>query len=116
MEKKRIYKYDNVKALLIFLVVVGHMTTDYVKDAQCVRWLTLWIYTFHMPAFVFVSGLVHKRNITEEQAALGMKGNTAMRWDKFLGYLICAYGLKIFLQVTRTLMGQNPLWHWLEEP
>ena len=29
--KKRIYKYDNVKALLIFLVVVGHMTSPEIK-------------------------------------------------------------------------------------
>ena len=41
--KQRIYKYDNVKALLIFLVVIGHMTTDYVSDSFLVRWTTLWI-------------------------------------------------------------------------
>lgn len=64
--KKRIYKYDNVKALLIFLVVVGHMTTDYVSDSMLVRNITLWIYSFHMPAFIFISGLVHKQYITLE--------------------------------------------------
>ena len=116
MEKKRIYKYDNVKALLIFLVVIGHMTTDYVSDSHMVRWITLWIYSFHMPAFIFISGLVHKHYITEERAALGVKGETRLRWDKVAGFFLCAWGLKIFLQFTRTLMGQNPLWHWLEEP
>lgn len=116
MEKKRIYKYDNVKALLIFLVVIGHMTTDYVSDSHMVRWITLWIYTFHMPAFIFLSGLVHKQYITEERAALGVRGETHLRWDKVAGFFLCAYGLKIFLQVSRTLMGQNPLWHWIEEP
>lgn len=114
--KKRIYRYDNVKALLIFLVVLGHMTTDYVSDSHLVRWTTLWIYSFHMPAFIFLSGLVHKQYITEERASLGIKGETRMRWDKFLGFFICGYGLKVFLQFTRTLMGQNPLWHWIEEP
>lgn len=114
--KQRIYKYDNVKALLIFLVVLGHMTTDYVSDSMLVRWTTLWIYTFHMPAFIFISGLVHKQYITEERASLGIKGATVMRWDKVAGFFFCGYGLKIFLQFTRTLMGQNPLWHWIEEP
>ena len=76
MDRKRIYKYDNVKALLIFLVVIGHMTTDYVSDSHMVRWITLWIYTFHMPAFIFISGLVHKHYITEEKASLGIKGET----------------------------------------
>lgn len=92
------------------------MTTDYVSDSHMVRWITLWIYTFHMPAFIFLSGLVHKQYITEEQAACGIKGETRMRWDKAAGFFLCAYGLKIFLQFTRTLMGQNPLWHWIAEP
>lgn len=114
--KQRIYRYDNVKALLIFLVVLGHMTTDYVSDSHLVRWTTLWIYTFHMPAFIFLSGLVHKHYITEERAAMGIKGETRMRWDKALGFFLCGYALKVFLQGTRTLMGQHPLWHWIEEP
>lgn len=114
--KQRIYRYDNIKAFLIFMVVLGHMTTDYVSDSHLIRWTTLWIYTFHMPAFIFLSGLVHKHYITEERASLGIKGETRMRWDKFLGFFLCGYGLKVFLQFTRTLMGQNPLWHWIEEP
>ena len=114
--KQRIYKYDNVKALLIFLVVIGHMTTDYVSDSVMVRWITLWIYTFHMPAFIFISGLVHKQYITEERASLGIKGETALRWDKIAGFFLCGYGLKVFLQFSRTWMGQNPIWHWFEEP
>ena len=114
--KTRIYRYDNVKALLIFLVVIGHMTTDYVSDSHMVRWITLWIYTFHMPAFIFISGLVHKRYITEDMAAAGVRGETRLRWDKVWGFFFCAYGLKIFLQVTRTLMGQHPIWHTFAEP
>ena len=114
--KNRIYRYDNVKALLIFLVVLGHMTTDYVSDSHLIRWTTLWIYTFHMPAFIFISGLVHKHYITEEKASLGIKGETRLRTDKVLGFFLCGYGLKIFLQFTRTLMGQHPLWHTVAEP
>ena len=114
--KKRIYKYDNVKALLIFLVVVGHMTSDYVSDSHLVRWTTLWIYMFHMPAFIFISGLMHKQYITEERAASGVKGETRLRLDKVLGFFLCGYALKVFLQFSRTWMGQNPEWSWYEEP
>ena len=113
---QRIYRYDNIKALLIFLVVLGHMTTDYVSDSHLIRWTTLWIYSFHMPAFIFISGLVHKHYITEERAALGIKGETRLRWDKVIGFFLCGYGLKLFLQFTRTLMGQHPLWHTIAEP
>ncbi len=66
--KERIYQFDNAKAILIFLVVIGHMTSDYVSDSYMVRSVTLWIYLFHMPAFIFLSGLVHKRYITKEKA------------------------------------------------
>lgn len=92
------------------------MTTDYVSDSHLIRWTTLWIYTFHMPAFILISGLVHKRYITEEQASLGVKGELCLRRDKVIGFFLCGYGLKIFLQFTRTLMGQNPLWHTWAEP
>lgn len=114
--KQRIYKYDNIKAFLILLVVIGHLTTDYVGTAHAVRWFTLWIYSFHMPAFIFVSGLMHKKYITDKQAAAGEKGNTKIRWDKVIGFLLCAYGLKIFLQVFRTAIGQHPNFDWLKEP
>ena len=68
------------------------MTTDYVSDSHMVRWITLWIYSFHMPAFIFISGLVHKHYITEERAALGVKGETRLRWDKVAGFFLCAWG------------------------
>lgn len=101
--KPRIYKFDNVKAVLIFLVVVGHMTTDYVSTSHAVRWLTLFIYTFHMPAFILVSGLMHKR--TEK-----------MRWNKVAMFLLCAYALKAFLYFFRLAIGQHPTWSWYIEP
>ena len=114
--KERIYRYDNVKAFLIFLVVVGHMTSDYVSDSMLVRQVTLWIYMFHMPAFIFISGLVHKQYINEARASLGVRGETHLRSDKLLGFFLCGFALKVFLQFSRTLMEQNPIWKWFEEP
>lgn len=45
---------DNAKALLIILVVVGHAIERI--DRGSADSVYLWIYLFHMPAFVFVSG------------------------------------------------------------
>ena len=73
--KQRIYRYDNVKALLIFLVVLGHMTTDYVSDSHLVRWTTLWIYSFHMPAFIFLSGLGSPGNVAHENTSCEISYN-----------------------------------------
>lgn len=59
MAKERIAYYDNMKAILILLVVVGHWVNDfsYVTDSRLVTVAAAWIYIFHMPLFLFVSGL-----------------------------------------------------------
>lgn len=61
MESKttRYYYIDNIKAVLIALVVFGHLLEtvsfagkDYIYNV---------IYSFHMPAFAFMSGMLYKR-------------------------------------------------------
>ena len=52
--KDRIYRFDNAKCLLIFLVVLGHFLI-YAPDPLC-QWIGRVFYLFHMPAFLFVSG------------------------------------------------------------
>lgn len=46
--------FDNIKCLLIFLVVFGHMLEP--QTGGGVNFIYLNIYSFHMPAFIFVSG------------------------------------------------------------
>ena len=59
MEKERDYYFDNLKAVLIFLVVLGHFLLPIYDDAFLVV-LKRLIYVFHMPLFVFVSGYFSK--------------------------------------------------------
>lgn len=58
--KKRICLYDNLKFLLIILVAVGHFADRHTADFGSFRGLFLFIYAFHMPLFLFVSGQFHK--------------------------------------------------------
>jgi fucose 4-O-acetylase-like acetyltransferase/poly-gamma-glutamate capsule biosynthesis protein CapA/YwtB (metallophosphatase superfamily)/lysophospholipase L1-like esterase len=51
----RIPYWDNLKGVLIALVVFGHYLFEY-RDFSAIREATYLIYAFHMPAFVFVSG------------------------------------------------------------
>lgn len=53
----RIYYWDNMKSFLIFLVVVGHIVVPAGKISSLLHSI---IYFFHMPAFVFVSGVFSK--------------------------------------------------------
>ena len=57
--KQRSAYWDNVKYFLILLVVLGHFFYSR-EDLRPVTFATLAIYTFHMPAFAFVSGYFSK--------------------------------------------------------
>lgn len=52
--------FDNAKFFLIFLVVFGHMIQPYIDDVKEINTLYYFIYFFHMPAFVFISGFFAK--------------------------------------------------------
>lgn len=57
---KRESYFDNAKFILIFLVVFGHFLQTFIADYAGVRVLYIYIYTFHMPAFVLISGFFAK--------------------------------------------------------
>lgn len=52
--------FDNAKIILIFLVVFGHMIQPFIGASSELNTLYLWIYTFHMPAFIFLAGFFAK--------------------------------------------------------
>lgn len=51
-------KLSNIKGLLIFLVVLGHLIAPFFKYYKI---LYLFIYSFHMPLFIMISGYFAKR-------------------------------------------------------
>ncbi|MFD6533249.1 acyltransferase family protein [Streptomyces sp. NPDC060184] len=54
--KKRDPYFDNAKYLAIVLVAVAHAWEPLMGDSRAARSLYMVIYTFHMPAFILVSG------------------------------------------------------------
>jgi fucose 4-O-acetylase-like acetyltransferase len=58
--KTREAYYDNAKFLLVFFVVFGHFIQSYIEDDQWIHTLYTTIYTFHMPAFILISGFFAK--------------------------------------------------------
>lgn len=58
--KPRDHYFDNAKFILIFLVVFGHLLQTFVAEYASVRVLYIFIYTFHMPAFILISGYFAK--------------------------------------------------------
>ena len=57
----RNYRMDNIRCILIFLVVFGHMLT-WIPEADTPYRI---IYLFHMPAFLFLTGFFSHFNISK---------------------------------------------------
>ncbi|MCL6573332.1 MAG: acyltransferase family protein [Bacillus sp. (in: Bacteria)] len=58
--KTRDAYYDNAKFLLVFFVVFGHLLQSYIHEDKYIYTLYTTIYTFHMPAFILISGFFAK--------------------------------------------------------
>ncbi|MBT2660452.1 acyltransferase family protein [Bacillus sp. ISL-45] len=56
MKQQRDYYFDNAKFILIFFVVFGHLLRSFIEDNEMIYNIYKVIYTFHMPAFILVSG------------------------------------------------------------
>lgn len=66
LEKHRSYYFDNLKLLLIILVVMGHTAEPLISSYNNIKEAYMFIYSFHMPLFTFVSGYFSK-NINDDK-------------------------------------------------
>jgi fucose 4-O-acetylase-like acetyltransferase len=64
MDNKRIIWIDWMKAILIYLVVVGHIRFE--NESIVNTFVNTFIYSFHMPAFFFISGFLHKKRTIKD--------------------------------------------------
>ena len=80
--KKRIFLFDNLKFLLIMTVVVGHCLDCMIENSSIMKSLFIFIYSFHMPLFIYLSGLFHSnRNVK----------------NRCISFIFIGYIMKIFL-------------------
>lgn len=95
--KKRIALWDNLKFLLIIFVVIGHYTQQFRADNETLQRIYVFIYSFHMPIFIFVTGLFSKKTVDEKNI------------KKVLPYLTCFFATTLILFITRALLGWAPV-------
>lgn len=98
MEIKRDYYWDNLKAILIFLVVLGHFLIPVIDKGNSIKALIYFIYIFHMPAFIFVSGFFAKSYMKKDVPQV----------NKLLGYLILFMIYSVLLEITGNVVAGNP--------
>ncbi len=59
-QKPRIFKFDNVRLLAIILVVIGSFADAYTERSDMFQSWFVFVYSFHAPLFIFLSGLFTK--------------------------------------------------------
>lgn len=62
--RERIDKIDNIKGFLIWLVVIGHFMLPKLNEESSELYINFFyfLYAFHMPAFMIISGYLAKKN------------------------------------------------------
>lgn len=73
---------DFAKGLAIILMVIGHATLE---GGPFARWLHGFIYTFHMPFFLIISGFLYNEN-KGKNASTYVKRKFNSLWLKFVLY------------------------------
>lgn len=97
----RLPKWDNLKGLLILCVVIGHFIQNGAEepDLEIFRTLFLYIYSFHIPLFIFIMGLFYRRS-----------SDGKLKTDRIWFYLILYVALKtVILLVNRMLTGEGSI-------
>ncbi len=92
---QRIEKWDIAKGILIFLVVLSHMVQYHLSNSENMRALYIFIFTFHMPCFLFIDGMFSKRNINEK------------RYSHIFSYLLIYLFAKILVSITTGIINHN---------
>ena len=92
--KVRVAKWDNLKFFLIFCVVAGHFLAR-IEDLPNAQRVIFLIYSFHMPAFMFLSGLMSNRTVEQKC------------YDKIFGYLVAFLMIKLVLLSLRVVYSHD---------
>lgn len=59
--------WDNIRFFLILAVVIGHFVDYNTSKSELCKTTYLFIYIFHMPLFIFVSGFFSKNTLLEKK-------------------------------------------------
>lgn len=88
----RTAKWDNIRGILMLLVVLAHIYNHYTKFSPAARSLFLFVYTFHMPLFLFLSGM------------FGRKAVHRRDWGKIFSFFILYWVIKLITSGTNFVL------------
>lgn len=95
--KPRIFKFDNVKLLVIALVVVGSFCEEFTSDSDMFRSWFIFVNSFSAPLYIFLSGLFQKQYEKDIKPDL----------TKISVYMILGFALKLMIFALRRFNGED---------
>lgn len=101
----RVAKWDNTKAILIFLVVFGHAITAIISHNELIRSVFLWITAFHMPLFMFLTGLFSKSFVNAPK----------LNYNKITSYVLLYFFMKLTIYLTLGIVKSWGRFSWTSE-
>ncbi|KPG68596.1 acyltransferase family protein [Enterococcus sp. RIT-PI-f] len=107
-QSQRTAYFDNAKFLLMILVVFSHLLQSFIGDHKFYHDLYYFIFTFHMPAFVFLSGYFAKPLTKGSKVTILIK-KFLLPYLFFQVFYIVYYWL-IGLRETPKIQLLNPQW------
>jgi fucose 4-O-acetylase-like acetyltransferase len=107
----RIAWFDNLKFILIFFVVFGHAIDPFRSVFPVYSRLFFFIFMFHMPLFMFVTGLFSRKALGYDSAAAGAPARTpGLR--RAAGFLVLYLMLNFFIfAVERFAAGKDVIFN-----
>lgn len=91
--QSRVAKWDNTKAFLMILVVLGHAIATYIDEIGILSNFFIWLTVFHMPLFMFLTGLFSKSFVNAPRFNV----------NKIISYMLVFYFIKITINLTLLL-------------
>ena len=86
MEQRNSY-WDNMKGLLIWLVVFAHILYDWANQFMTLQLVVTAIYAFHMPAFAFISGYFGKSEKSRSFQSILKFGLLYFIFNSLMGFI-----------------------------
>ncbi len=105
IQKDRDIYIDNIKSILIFLVVLGHFLDQCITGSTVSKAIYIFIYSFHMPLFIFLNGFLGKSLIQNRQRVIQ---KVSYFFILYVLLKLCIFGVKL-------IFGKAPSFHLLEE-
>ena len=130
MGNKRIALWDNLKFILIIMVVVGHFIN--IRNSVTYHSIFIFIYSVHMPLFIFLAGLFHKNEGIWKKAvaflaiyilyelsifgikrAFGVKAKIDMLHENSAPWFMLVMVYCIILGFALHKLMEHKLWKWV---